>query len=60
MAQVSPDKEVYFDQYCSKCINKDKKEDEDLCYDCLAEPVNTNSHKPVYFKEKRLTNDPKN
>lgn len=52
MTQVSPDKEVYFGQYCSKCINKDKKEDEDPCYDCLSEPVNTNSHKPVYFKEK--------
>ena len=52
MAHPSIDKEVYFDQYCSKCKHKEKKEDEDPCYACLAEPVNTYSHKPVYFTEK--------
>lgn len=45
-------KEVYFDKYCSKCISCGKKEDEEPCCDCLEEPVNLYSHKPVKFKSK--------
>ena len=45
-------KEVYFDQYCSKCKHSDVKETEDPCFDCLAEPMNQNSHKPVKWEEK--------
>ena len=45
-------KEVYFDRYCKTCVNEDTKEDEDPCYDCLAEPVNSHSHKPVKYVEK--------
>ena len=45
------DKEVYFGVYCKTCKHKDKKEDEDPCWDCLAEPKNTYSHKPVYWEE---------
>lgn len=45
-------KEVYFDQYCKTCEHEEKKEDETPCYECLAEPSNTYSHKPVYWKEK--------
>lgn len=45
-------KEVYFDQYCKSCEYKDVKESEDPCYDCLEEPVNLESHKPVNYKEK--------
>ena len=44
-------KEVYFHEYCKKCVYKDKKEDETPCDECLAEPMNTYSHKPVKFKE---------
>lgn len=44
-------KEVYFDKYCEKCEYKDKKEEEEPCCDCIAEPVNLHSHKPVKFKE---------
>ena len=43
-------KEVYFDKYCKTCKYSDKKEDEDPCYDCLAEPVRLYSHKPVNWK----------
>lgn len=46
------EKEVYFDQYCKTCKHEKKAEDEDPCYDCLAEPVNIDSHKPIYHKEK--------
>ena len=45
-------KEVYFDQYCKKCLYKDEDETNDACDECLANPSNINSHKPVNFKEK--------
>lgn len=45
-------KEVYFDQYCKTCQYEKKKESEDPCFDCLNEPANLNSHKPVKYKEK--------
>ena len=44
-------KEVYFDPYCSTCKHCKKKETEDPCDDCLNEPVNLYSHKPVYGEE---------
>lgn len=45
-------KEVYFDQYCKTCKHFEKKEEEDPCYECLGEPINAYSHKPVYWEEK--------
>lgn len=45
-------KEVYFDKYCGTCKNKDVKEIDDPCNDCLSEPTNLNSHKPVRWEEK--------
>lgn len=51
MGQVNEMKEVRFDIWCSKCVHKDKSEAEDPCYDCLADPVNTYSRKPVYFED---------
>lgn len=47
-------KEVDFNKYCSKCMyEKDKEEDpKSPCWDCLYEPVNTHSRKPVNFKSK--------
>lgn len=50
------EKIVHFDEYCSRCKYEELKEEEDPCYDCLAQPVNTNSHKPVYFVERDKTN----
>lgn len=44
-------KEVYFDQYCPKCKNCDLEGDKEPCCDCLSEPVNQYSHKPVKFEE---------
>lgn len=46
-------KEVYFDQYCKTCKYKDTKETDDPCDECLYEPMNLYSHKPVKWKEKR-------
>lgn len=45
-------KEVYFEKYCPKCKHTDCKESEDPCFDCLDEPVNQYSHKPVYYEER--------
>ena len=45
-------KEVYFDQYCEKCKNQDLEEDKEPCCDCLNEPVNQYSHKPVKYEKK--------
>jgi hypothetical protein len=45
-------KEVYFDQYCKTCAHKDVKEKDDPCFDCLQEPSNLNSHKPVKYEPK--------
>lgn len=45
-------KEVYFEQFCKICKHKEKSEKDDPCFDCLAEPANLNSHKPVKFEEK--------
>lgn len=42
-------KEVYFNDYCYRCKNLDKKEESDPCYDCLAEPVREDSHIPIKY-----------
>ena len=45
-------KEVYFYNFCSQCINKEKEENESPCDECLEEPVNEYSHTPVKFQKK--------
>lgn len=42
--------EVYFDQYCSSCKHFNKEDYEDPCNECLENPVNINSHKPVNYE----------
>lgn len=49
---VNKEKEVYFNEYCNTCKHASLSESEDPCYDCLNNPVNTYSHKPVYYEEK--------
>lgn len=45
-------KEVYFDQYCQTCAHFDKSGCEEPCNECLGEPANVYSHKPVKYVEK--------
>lgn len=45
-------KEVYFDKYCRNCTHESKKDFEDPCNDCLDNPSNINSHKPVNYEDK--------
>lgn len=39
-------------EYCNTCEYKDTPEDENPCHECLNEPVNLYSEKPVNYKEK--------
>lgn len=45
-------KEVYFGEYCKTCKHEKLAEDEDPCYECLNNPMNVYSHKPVNWKER--------
>lgn len=44
-------KEVYFGEYCKTCKHYEKKEEEDPCHECLNNPVNLYSHKPVNWEK---------
>ncbi len=44
--------EVYFDQYCKTCKYEKTPQEKDPCHECLAEPMNLYSHKPVKYEEK--------
>ena len=48
---ISENKIVKFDQYCKTCAYKETPESEDPCNECLNNPVNLYSHKPVKWKE---------
>lgn len=44
--------EVLFNQYCKKCKHYGKKEAEEPCFECLEEPLNFETRKPIKFEEK--------
>lgn len=44
-------KEVYFDRYCKTCKNFKKDENQEPCDECLSEPTNLHSHKPVKWEK---------
>ena len=48
---VSNYKEVYFDPYCSKCNYMKNTEQEEPCDECLNNPVNEYTHRPVKFED---------
>ena len=45
-------KEVYFDEYCKKCKHEKVKEHDRPCDECLSEPLNLNTHRPVKYEKK--------
>lgn len=47
-------KEVYFHKYCEKCKHKKLADNESPCGECLNEPLNWNTHKPVKYEEKSI------
>ena len=46
----SKQKEVRFDLYCKTCKDYKTNEWEDPCNECLNEPSNEDSHKPVNWR----------
>ena len=44
-------KEVRFDIWCKTCRYRFRKETEDPCDNCLSEPANDNSTKPIEYIE---------
>lgn len=46
------EKFIDFDKYCETCKYKDLEEFKDPCNECLGNPVNMNSDRPVYYEEK--------
>ncbi len=49
---VSGNKFVNFDEYCETCKYSDIFEEVEPCFECLTEPVNEYSHKPVKWESK--------
>ena len=45
-------KEVYFHKYCKECKHEKLAETEEPCSECMDEPLNADSHKPVKFEKK--------
>lgn len=52
MSEPINTREVDFHQYCERCMHFDKEEWEDPCWECLENPVNVNSQKPIRYEEK--------
>lgn len=48
--ETNSEKEVYFGEYCQKCRYV-KLAEEEPCFECLTNPVNTRSHKPVKWEK---------
>lgn len=45
-------KEVYFHEYCMTCRYGMLKDQEEPCFECLDNPLNYQSHKPVNYEDK--------
>ncbi len=58
MAEQLIFKFVKFDLYCPECDNKDIPGDQEPCNECLTNPVNAFSHKPVNYKGTYLAPQP--
>lgn len=46
-------REVDFNKYCKTCKHEDISEAEDPCNECLDEPYNEYTDKPVKWEEKK-------
>lgn len=44
-------REVRFDKYCKECKHFKLDNYDEPCYECLGEPINLYSEKPVKFEE---------
>ena len=48
---------VAFDEFCPKCVNRDKDENEKPCDDCMDISAREDSKRPIHFTERRGTDD---
>lgn len=46
-------REVYFGDYCPKCKYEDLEECNEPCNECLDNPINLNTHRPVKFEKQK-------
>lgn len=46
---IDKTKEVYFSEYCKTCVHKSEDESSDSCDECLENPSNEYSHKPINY-----------
>ena len=53
-------KEVDFNTYCQKCVNKNKEESNDVSHECLNKPMMYCSSKPLNYKENKNENSRNN
>ena len=51
---IGDNKEVFFDIYCPNCKHTESNASnpESPCWNCLEQPVNVDSHKPICFEQK--------
>lgn len=45
------EKEVFFHEYCKTCKNREVSNTEEPCDECLSEPTNLNTHRPVKYEK---------
>ena len=50
---IDDPKIVEYHQYCKDCKYRDVYANDEPCEECLSNPVNINTHKPVMYEEKR-------
>lgn len=50
------EKIVNYNKYCPTCAYVDLEDYKDPCNDCLNNPVNTNSQKPINYKKAKSKN----
>ncbi len=49
--EINEEKIVEYEKYCPKCKHFALDDADDPCNECLTEPVNLYSHKPINFEE---------
>lgn len=50
MSEIGEYREVYFGTYCRCCKYFEKEGHEEPCNECLTNPTNEYSHRPINFK----------
>ena len=50
---------VEYEKYCNKCLYSNKPDTEDPCDECLNNPINEDTRRPVNFKEDPNAKDSK-